>query len=40
LEKGIGLGYVTKENSKIGTEIDIQIRNKPASAIIIKPPFV
>ena len=40
LEKGIGLGYVKKEYSKIDTEIEIKIRNKFISAKIIKPPFV
>jgi len=40
LEKGIGLGYVKKEYSKIGTEIEILIRNKKIPAKIIKPPFV
>ncbi len=40
LEKGIGLGYVKKEFSKIGSEIDIAIRNKLMAATIVKPPFV
>ncbi len=40
LDKGIGLGYVTKEYSKIGTEIYVKIRNKLIPAEIIKPPFV
>jgi aminomethyltransferase len=40
LEKGIGLGYVQKEYSKVGTEIEIQVRNKNIPAEIIKPPFV
>jgi glycine cleavage system T protein (aminomethyltransferase) len=40
LEKGIGLGYVKKEHSKIETEIEIKVRNKFISAKIIKPPFV
>lgn len=40
LEKGIGLGYVQKEYSKIGTEMSINIRNKMIAAQIIKPPFV
>lgn len=39
LNKGIGLGYVTMEHSKPGTEIFIQIRNKPVAAIVVKPPF-
>ena len=40
LEKGIGLGYVKKEHSKIDTEIEIKVRKKFISAKIIKPPFV
>jgi aminomethyltransferase len=40
LEKGIGLGYVKKEYSKIGTDIKIKVRNKFRLATIIKPPFV
>ncbi|MCB9058240.1 MAG: glycine cleavage system aminomethyltransferase GcvT [Calditrichae bacterium] len=40
LEKGIGLGYVDSEYSKINTEIQIEIRNKKVPAKIIKPPFV
>jgi aminomethyltransferase len=39
LGKAIGLGYVTVENSAPGTEIFIQIRNKPVAAIIVKTPF-
>ena len=40
LEKGIGLGYVKKEHSKIDTDIEIKVRNKFIPAKIIKPPFV
>jgi aminomethyltransferase len=39
LNKGIGLGYVTTENSNPGTEIFIQIRNKPVAAMVVKTPF-
>ncbi len=39
LNKGIGLGYVTIENSAPGTEIFIKIRNKPVGATIVKTPF-
>ncbi len=39
LEKGIGIGYVPMENSKIGTEIGIDIRGKIARAEIVKAPF-
>ena len=40
LEKGIGLGYVPIDQSKIGTVIDIKIRERYLKAEIIKPPFV
>ncbi|MBS9774921.1 MAG: glycine cleavage system aminomethyltransferase GcvT, partial [Tenacibaculum sp.] len=39
LNKGIGLGYVTIENSKIDTEFFIQIRKKQVPAKVIKAPF-
>lgn len=39
LEKGIGTGYVPESNSKIGTEIGIDIRGRIVPAKIIKPPF-
>lgn len=39
LSKGIGLGYVTKENSKIDSNIYIQIRKNQVPATIVKLPF-
>jgi len=39
LEKGIGVGYVAIEHSKIGTEIGIGIRGNVVPAEVIKPPF-
>jgi len=39
LNKGIGLGYVTVENSKPETEIFIQIRKNKVAAQVVKPPF-
>lgn len=36
---GVGLGYVTPENSKVGTEISIAVRNRQLKAEIVKPPF-
>ncbi|WP_410005140.1 glycine cleavage system aminomethyltransferase GcvT [Aequorivita nionensis] len=39
LNKGIGMGYVTTENSAPDTEIFIQIRNKPVAATVVKTPF-
>lgn len=40
LNKGIGLGYVAKEFSKLGTEIYINIRNKYLKAQVVKLPFL
>ncbi|OKL39309.1 glycine cleavage system aminomethyltransferase GcvT [Pontibacter flavimaris] len=40
LGKGIGLGYVTNDYNKVGTEIFIRIRNKDMKAQVVKPPFV
>ena len=39
LKKGIGLGYVTKENAKRDTEIFIQVRKKAIAAKIVRLPF-
>ena len=39
LSKGIGLGYVPLDSSKLGTEIFIQIRKKAIPATIVKLPF-
>lgn len=39
LKKGIGMGYVQKEFSKLGSKINIQVRNKPISATVVKLPF-
>jgi aminomethyltransferase len=36
---GIGLGYVMLPNSALDTEINIEIRNKPVKAKIVKLPF-
>lgn len=37
---GIGTGYVKREFSKIGTELEMDVRGKRLKAIIVKPPFV
>lgn len=37
--KAIGLGYVTKELGKVESEINIEIRNKPVRARVVKLPF-
>ncbi len=39
LQKAIGLGYVSKENAKEGSEIFIKIRDKKVKAKVVKPPF-
>jgi len=39
LQKAIGMGYVTKEFSKEGTEIYISIRNNKVKAKVVKFPF-
>ena len=39
LQKGIGLGYVTKPNAKVGTEIQIAVRKRVLKAQVIKLPF-
>lgn len=36
---GIGLGYVNIENSKIGTEIFVGVRNRKLKAEVVKLPF-
>lgn len=40
LNVGIGLGYVTTENSTVGQEIYISVRNKDLKAAVAKIPFV
>ncbi|MBP7173615.1 MAG: glycine cleavage system aminomethyltransferase GcvT [Cloacibacterium sp.] len=37
---GLGIAYVVKEHSKIGSDIFIQIRNKNIPAKVVKTPFV
>ncbi|GEP51768.1 aminomethyltransferase [Flavobacterium noncentrifugens] len=39
LNKGIGLGYVTTENSAVDSEIFIRIRKKDVAAKVVKLPF-
>lgn len=40
LNKAIGLGYVTAENSKVDSEIFIEIRDKQIKAKVVKIPFL
>lgn len=39
LEKPIGMGYVSRDYAKAGSEIAIQIRNKKLKASVVKTPF-
>ncbi|NOQ92163.1 MAG: glycine cleavage system aminomethyltransferase GcvT, partial [Flavobacteriaceae bacterium] len=39
LKKGIGMGYINKGHTKLGTKIFIQIRNKAVPATLVKLPF-
>jgi aminomethyltransferase len=40
LQKAIGMGYVNKANSAVGSEIWIRIRDNKVKAEIVKPPFI
>ncbi len=40
LNVGIGMGYVTVENSKPDTEINVIIRDKKVKAKVVRPPFL
>jgi aminomethyltransferase len=40
LQKAIGMGYVTNEFSKEGSEIFINIRDNKVKALVAKPPFI
>lgn len=40
LSVGVGLGYVTTENSKVGTEIYVDVRGKALKALVSKLPLV
>ncbi len=39
LKKGIGMGYVNKVHTKLGTKLFIQVRNKAVPATIVRLPF-
>ena len=36
---GIGMGYVKTLNSKLGTEIFVDVRGRKLKAVVVKPPF-
>ncbi|MDX9882850.1 MAG: glycine cleavage system aminomethyltransferase GcvT [Prolixibacteraceae bacterium] len=40
LNKGIGMGYITKEYAAFGTEIYVKIREKLVKAEVVKLPFI
>lgn len=40
LKKGIAMGYVPLSRSEIGSKVEIEIRETPVQAKIVKPPFV
>jgi len=39
LQKPIALGYVQRRKAKIGSSVEIAIRNKRYPAVVVKPPF-
>jgi len=39
LKQYLGMAFVSRENSKVGTEIEIIIRGKPKKAKIVRRPF-
>ncbi len=39
LKKPIALGYVPREKAKIGTTVEIAVRNSKHPAVVVKPPF-
>ena len=40
LEKGLGMGYISKDFSSLGSEIYILIRNKQVKAKVVNTPFI
>ena len=39
LNTGVGLCYVSKEYSGVGTRLEVEIRNQSVSAEVVRPPF-
>lgn len=39
LNKGIALGYVRRSLAKAGTQVTVDVRGRPAPAVVVKPPF-
>jgi len=40
LNTGVGLCYVSKEYSGVGTRLEVEIRNQSVPAEVVRPPFV
>ncbi len=40
LKKGIGLAYVDKAHSKIGSALELEVRSRRLAAKVVKPPFI
>jgi aminomethyltransferase len=40
LEQGIGMGYIQDGYHAVGSAVDVIIRSKPVSAVIVKLPFI
>jgi aminomethyltransferase len=39
LEQGIGLAYVATEDARVGTDLEVMVRDKRSAAEVVKPPF-
>jgi aminomethyltransferase len=39
VNKTIGMGYVERAVAKVGTELEIDVRGRPAHAVTVKLPF-
>lgn len=40
LGKNVAMGYVTKDFTKLGTEVNLKIRDKFVKAVVTKMPFI
>ncbi len=39
LDKGIGMAYLAKEDTQVGTKFEVQVRNKRVPAVVVETPF-
>jgi aminomethyltransferase len=39
LKKGIALAYLNLPWAKVGSEVEVQVRNRRQRAVVVKPPF-